>query len=482
MDGRGDDRRAAAAAGYAAGPPTPGATVVAATQPAVAVLPAAVFTQGSIVRHVVVMTGTSTVGIMAIFVVDLLSLLYVARLGQTALTAAVGYATQILFLAVSVNIGLTIGVTAVVARALGAGDRRRARRLAGSGIVYATVLSTIVAAAVLAGAHALLTLLGARGEAAAVAARFLDITLPANVLLGVGMVLSGILRAVGDARRAMMVTLTGGILTGILDPILIFGLHLGVYGAAISIVVARFALLGTGLWPVLRVHDLLQVPSLAVLRADLGPVLGVAAPAVATNLATPVGNGYALHVFSSFGSEAVAAVTITDRLVPVAFGVLFALSGAVGPILAQNLGAGRFERVRGTLSTAFLLTVVYVLAVWALLWLAAPLILRVFDASPEASRYIVFFCQAGVSAWLFLGFLYVANASFNNLGFAWLSMLFNWGRASLGTIPFVTLGAAYAGVIGGQVGMAAGAAVFGLAALITAYRVVGRLAKTAVPS
>ena len=194
----------------------------------------AVFTRGSVLRHVLVMTGTGTVGILAVFVVDLLSLLYVSRLQQTDLTAAVGYATQVLFYPVSINIGLTIALTALMARALGAGDRERARRLAASGLTHAALLSLIVTIGVLAFTRPILAGLGAQGAVAATAAAFLRITLPANVPFALGMGLSGVLRAVGDARRAMYVTLAGGIVTGILDPILIFGLHMGVYGAAMS--------------------------------------------------------------------------------------------------------------------------------------------------------------------------------------------------------------------------------------------------------
>lgn len=423
------------------------------------------------------MTGTSTVGVMAIFVVDLLSLLYVSRLHDTTLTAAVGYATQILFYPVSINIGLTIAVSALVSRALGAGTRERARRLAASGVLYSVAISILVAVAAVAEARPLLAGLGATGAPLDVATRFLEITLPANVPLAAGMALSGVLRAVGDARRAMYVTLAGGIVTGIVDPILIFGLHFGVYGAAISTVIARFVFLVVGYHGAVRVHDLVGRPTWASLRGDLRPVFGIALPAIATNLATPVGNSYVLHLFSRFGAAAIAATTVTDRVVPVAFGVLFALSGAVGPILGQNLGAERFDRVNRTLSTSFLLVAGYVLTTWAVLYAASPLLLALFDPTPESARYIVFFCTWGVSAWLFIGFLFIANASFNNLGFPWLSLLFNWGRATLGTIPFVTLGAAYGGVEGGQLGIAGGAALFGVAALVTAYRVTGRLAK-----
>ena len=72
--------------------------------------------------------------------------------------------------------------------------------------------------------------------------------------------------------------------------------------------------------------------------------------------------------------------------------------------------------------------------------------------------------------------LYVANAAFNNLGFPLLSTVFNWGRATLGTIPFVIYGAAQGGVAGGMLGLAAGAAIFSIAAVFTAFYCIRRLA------
>jgi hypothetical protein len=79
--------------------------------------------------------------------------------------------------------------------------------------------------------------------------------------------------------------------------------------------------------------------------------------------------------------------------------------------------------------------------------------------------------------WLFLGAIFVANAAFNNLGFPLLSTLFNWGRATLGTLPFVTIGTARFGPEGGYVGLILGSALFGAGAVITAYYVTARLAK-----
>ena len=435
------------------------------------------FTQGSILRHVLVMTGTGAVGLVAIFVVDFFSLLYVSWLKEPALTAAVGYSTQVNFFCMSINIGLAIAITALVSRAHGARDRALARRRAASGLVHVTIFACLVAAAAIIWRDAFLDLLGAGGQAKQVASNFLLITLPSNAFMAAGMALGGILRSYGDARRAMYVTLSGGVITAFTDPLLIFGLGLGVYGAAYATVISRLMFVVMGLSFAVRVHDLIARPRLPQALADAPPMFAIALPAILTNLATPVGNSYALRVFSQFGESAVAASAVIDRLVPVAFGVIFALSGAVGPVLGQNLGAGKLDRVKETLTQSFRFTFIYALLCWLALWLGSGLIVAAFKANAETARYIVFFCTWGITAWLFMSLLFVANACFNNLGFPLYSTVFNWGRATLGTIPFVTLGAQYAGVEGGQVGIALGAFIFGVASVATTYFALGRLAK-----
>jgi Na+-driven multidrug efflux pump len=147
--------------------------------------------------------------------------------------------------------------------------------------------------------------------------------------------------------------------------------------------------------------------------------------------------------------------------------------------MGQNLGAQLFARVRKVLTDCLTLTALYVAAVAILVALAAPLIVKLFGASGETARLVHFVCTYGGVLWLFLGAIFVANAAFNNLGAPLFSTLFNWGRATLGTIPFVTLGAAHFGPEGGYAGLIAGAALFGAGAVFAAYRVTARLAKGA---
>ncbi|HET6378100.1 MAG TPA: MATE family efflux transporter [Methylocella sp.] len=438
--------------------------------------PRAVFTEGPTMRHVIVMTAATSVGLMAIFAVDLLSLLWVSWLGNPELTAAVGFATQVLFFSVSINIGLSIAIGALVSRSLGAGDRIKAQRLAASGLVHVAMIAACVGGAGWIARREILSLFGARGLTLDAASAFLAITLPATVLLGLAMALASILRAAGDARRSMYVTLSGAAVTAVLDPVFIFGLGLGVNGAAIVTLISRFVAVAVGLNGAARKHDLIARLDSAPLAQDFAPMMGIAIPAVLTNLATPAANAYTMRVFSRFGEATVAAFAIIDRLTPMAFGVLFALSAAVGPIMGQNLGAKLIGRVRRVLTDCLIFAAAYVVAVAILLRFAAPAIVAVFHAQGETAALIEFVCAYGGLLWFFLGAIFVANAAFNNLGFPAISTLFNWGRATLGTLPFVTIGARM-GPEGGYAGLIAGSALFGAGAIATAYYITARLAK-----
>ncbi len=435
----------------------------------------AVFLTGSTMRHVVVMTATSSVGLVSVFFVDAINLFYIALLGQQELAAAIGYAATIMFFSISINIGLSIATSAMVGRALGAGDPEGARRLATSSVII--LVSTAVALAVFLyfTVGFFLHLLGARGETLRLAVDFMHIVVPSIPLLGFVMCAGALLRAKGDPKRAMYVTLTGGAAALVLDPILIFGLDMGLTGAAVSTFVVRAIMALVGYWAVVRVHDMLGPfegqKSLEAAR----PFMVIAIPAVATQLATPVGNAYVTEAVAGFGDDAVAGWAIVGRLMPVAFGTIFALSGAVGPILSQNYGARQFDRVNSAMRDALIFTTIYCLSAWAVLALLSGEIVALFGATGDAALVIRTFCLFVAASFLFNGALFVANAAFNNLGFPVYATVFNWGRATLGIIPFVWLGQRLGGAEGVLIGWGLGAVVFGIGAVIVAFRVINSL-------
>ena len=425
-------------------------------------------------RHVAVMASAGAVGLIAIFLVDLINLFYLSRLDNKAITAAVGFFSVVGFFQTSFCIGITIGIAAVVGRTIGAGRRDDARRIATSSLVLSVMLSAIVGSGASFFLGPILDLLGAQKETREFALEYLRISVHSVPLLAIGMACAALLRAVGDARRSMNITLAGAAAVAVFDPIFIFALDMDVQGAAISTVLSRFALAGIGLHGVAVRHRLLAPFEWARFEADAAAVVRIAVPSILTNLATPFGIAFVTYFIAPFGASAVSGQAMVERLSPVAFGLVYGLTGAVGPILSQNFGAGRLDRVREGVRASLLFMLGSVLLAWLVLALMQDMIINALSATGIAAGMVALFCTWLAPGFIFVGALFVANAAFNNLGYPLLSTAFSWARVMLGTIPFAYWGAQYspAGILIGQV---AGAVVFGTLAMLAAFAVTRRL-------
>jgi putative MATE family efflux protein len=430
----------------------------------------AIFTEGSTARHVLVMTMTGAIGTMALFFVDLTDLYFLSLLGQTEVTAAVGYALSILLFELSVALGIGTAAGALVSRSLGAGDREKSRDYAASSFLFAILSSAVIVLTIALLSDRLLSLMGASGEPKRLATLFIWTISPGYVLAAGSFCLASILRGLGDARRAMYVTLSTAVVMLGLDPIFIFGLGWGIQGAATATVLANAFSLLVGLHGVVRVHNALSPISWRGLARDKSAIWAIAYPATLSHLTLPLANAYMTYVIARFGDEAVAGFAIICRLSPVAFGAVFALSSAVGPIIGQNFGAGRYDRVRSTLTQSLILSSLYVACMAMLLLVLSNHIANSFKAMGQSYDLVTFFCTFIGISWAFSGAQFVASAAFNNLGHPRLSALFSWGRVSLGTVPFVWLGAMWGGPEGVLIGNALGAFFFGAAAVAVAYR------------
>jgi len=408
--------------------------------------PDAVFLEGSLLRHVTVMALSGTAGLGFTFLVDFLALWWISRLRDEVLIAAIGFAGTIQFAVISVAIGMMIGAVALVSRALGQGERDRARRIASAAMVMTFLIQGVVAALVFVYRHEVLALGGAEGEARDAAARFLAITLPSLPVMALGMVASAVLRAVGDALRSMSVTMAAGAAAAILDPLLIVWMGLGIEGAGISMLLARLVMTVVGLHFAINVHDMLARPRLPDAATMARPFFAIALPAVATQVSTPFGNWILTRAMAEHGESAVAGWGVVMRLTILAFGGIFALSGAIGGIIGQNYGAGHYDRVERAFGAALLYCLVYTLLVWAGMAAFGDAIAASFGLSAEGAAVVHTFTRYAAGAFVFTGALFVANASFNNLGRPLWSTGANWLRDGVMMFPAaMALGAAFAG-------------------------------------
>ena len=428
------------------------------------------FLNGALMPHIIKMTLSASIGLISLFLVDVADLYFLSILEDESILAALGFASTIIFFSISINIGFMIAVVALVSKAVGEGDHAGAKRLNMNGMFIAFACNCVMASMIWVFCPALLKALGAEGVAITYATSYMRILVISLPVLALGMCASGALRAVGDARQSMYSMLAASIVNAALDPLFIFTFNMGIEGAALASALSRFVIVGIAFYGLYKNHDLIGKYSIASLKPDLKPVLQIAIPAIATNLATPIGTAFVYNRMAQFGESAIAGLSMVMRVETVAFAIIYSLSGAIGPIIGQNFGAQQFDRITQALHEGLKFILIYVLLMGVVLFFSDHLVIGFFRASDEAAMLISHFGTWLAWAYIFNGCLFVAMAAFNNLGQAKMATVMNWGKATIGLIPFVYLGGQYFGAKGVLCGQFIASVFFGLFALYLAHR------------
>jgi putative MATE family efflux protein len=437
--------------------------------------PQAHFLTGSTMGHVATMTLTGMIGLTFLFVADAATIFWVSFLDDERLMAALGFAWTVQFFTLSSSIGFMIAGTAMVSKSLGQGNRGAAREQATTSLMIGVGIQAIAAVLIVWFRRDLLILAGAQGAVLDIASQFLLIAVPSLPLIVTGMIASSILRAEGDAKRAMFVTLSVGVIVMIIDPILILNMGLGIDGAALGIVISRFISAGLGLYFVIKSHDLLAPVRILLIKYWGGPFFIIAIPALLTQLSSPFGNYLVTRILSEHGEGAVAGWAVLGRLIVLAFGGIFSLSGALGGIVGQNYGAGKFDRIRSAYRDALLFSTGYVFVAWAILAMTTNPVITLFGLGEEAASVVKAFTYVSAGGFVFAGVLYVSNASFNNLGRPIYSTGFNWLKDGLLMWPLCILLGGYFAAPGVVYGQGLAWVIAGITSAIVGWRFIGNV-------
>ncbi len=434
-----------------------------------------VYTEGSVFKHISTLAITSAIGMFAIMVVDLVDMYFISLLGQPSLAAAVGFAGLGLFLGASVCIGISIAVSTQVAQALGEENETLASRYAIHGFLYSLLWTIPITIVTMVYAKELLSLIGASGETLSLATgyfRIVGISLP---VLGIAIAGGSILRAAGAAKLAMWSTIIGGLVNAVLDPILIFGAGLDLTGAAIASVCSRISVAVIALYGLIKIHKLIAMPDWSKLAGDFKSLSTLALPSMLTNLSGPVSAAYATSQMARFGTDAVAAASVVGRLTPVAFAGLYGLSGAVGPVASQNMGAGNFHRIRQTVLSSAGFVVLYVIPVTVIMYLAQEWLITAFSLQGESAELLRFYATFVVGSYILFGLQLSSNPIFTALRHPGYATLSNIGRDLLLAIPLIFLLSTTFGARGVLAGQALANALAGILAFTAALWMSGRV-------
>ncbi len=395
----------------------------------------AVFLTGGLTAHILRMGLSAYAALFFVQLADVLALLYIAQIEPVESVAGLGVAMTLFMLVFVVNIGFSMGVSALVGKSVvvDAGDLMT-RKLT-SAIITFSLVAFVASMVFLALVPQLCDLLGMTGVSREVAQRYLTILAPVTAVQALSMGCAAAMRGLGRARDGMLVTMVGAMANLIVDPIFILLMGMGVDGAAYGVWVGRIVQVMVGITLLLR-SDLLVRVTLRDIRDTLRPLLKIALPATVAAAAAPVGAALLMAIVSEFGDAARSSIFLVDRMASFIFGFAIPLGPAMGGIIAQNYAARQLERCLSAFKIFAALVVGYVFLGSMAVMAFQDHLLRFYNVvDPESLRLTRFYLSLVGIAWIAQALVGGSSVIFQNTERAKYSAYINWTRVALGMAP-----------------------------------------------
>jgi MATE family, multidrug efflux pump len=375
---------------------------------------------GPVNKTLIKLTIPMFFGIMSMMLFNLVDTFFVGQLG-TAELAAMSFTFPVVFIINSIALGLGVGGSSAVSRAIGEGDPQKVKRLTTDALMLALLIVISFVVMGLMTIDPLFRLLGATDKTLPLIKQYMTIWYPGVAFVIIPMVGNGAIRATGDTKTPSIIMMASGGVNLILDPLLIFGLgpfpRWGLQGAAVATVIARAAALVVSLW-VLHWREkmiILKPPKFKEGLDSWKQILYVGIPAAGTYLIIPISMGIITRLVSSYGPEAVAGLGVAARLEAMVLTVFMALGSVMVPFVGQNIGAKQLDRVKQALSVGQKFTMIWGGIVFLLFIPLARPIAGLFDKNEMVIDTIVMYLLMVSITFGLQGIAMIAGSTFNGL-------------------------------------------------------------------
>lgn len=307
--------------------------------------------EGPVHKLLIKMTIPMIFGMLSIIAFNLIDTYFVSMLGTTEL-AAMSFTFPVVMVVASVSLGLGIGASATISRAIGEGSRNKVVRLTTDSLILSFIIVAIFVFFGLIFMGPTFRLLGAPSHIYPLIKEYMVIWYPGVLFLVIPMVGNNAIRATGDTKTASLIMLIAMLMNLVLDPLLIFGIgpfpRLELAGAAIATVISRVLTFLLSMYVLYWRERMVEFsfPGLQKIIESWKQILYISLPTAGTNIIIPVSAGIVTRIVAGYGPEAVAAFGVASRIDMIALIIVMALHAVIGPFVGQNIGAGRFDRLR----------------------------------------------------------------------------------------------------------------------------------------
>jgi putative MATE family efflux protein len=341
---------------------------------------------------------------------------------STEALAAISLGFPLVYLFISLGLGLTVAGSVLVAQHTGAEDSAAAEYAASQTVSLTLLAGVGLGVLGVAFVGELLQVFGATQTVLGLATDYMEIiSLGLPFLFGF-IVFVALMRGAGDTITPMLVMLGTVVLNVVIDPLLIFGVgpipELGVQGAAVATVLSRGSAMVVGLWLMLRgsqgirIHPRQMVPDLDYTKK----ILRIGVPASVENTGRAVSINAVLLIVTLFSTPVVAAFGVGIRVFSMIFMPAIAIDRGVETMTGQNIGAGREDRVVATNRFAARTSFLILSSLGVLTFVFAPEIIRLFDDSPAVVAEGATFLRWIAPTFGFVGVLRAYSGGFRGAG------------------------------------------------------------------
>ena len=426
----------------------------------------------------------TTIGAVAVILYYLANTFFVSLLGTDEL-AALGFTFPATIMITYFGVGLGIGTSALIGRALGGKNQVQAQEATFAAMAAGLLLGLLLMVPALATIDLVFPLMGARPERMGLIREFMHIWylgMPFQLMQFAG---TAAIRASGNAKLHGKLMTASAILNAVLDPILIFGIGswegMGIGGAALATVIAWAFTIAVIVYVLSKQEDLLhlKLPPTHELLATWRKLLGITAPAALANMITPMASAVLTATLAVYGPEAVAAYGVVSRMEAFIMIVVLGMSMSVPPFMSQNYGAHRYDRVEQGLKLSLNFVLVLQLALYVLVALTAPWVAMIFTRDAGVQDIITLVLRILPLSYAFQGMVVLSASSFNALHAPRHALITSLLRFFVFYVPLALIGNELDGIRGLFVGAAVGNVLAGIVIRRWIFSYTGRLIRDA---
>lgn len=371
--------------------------------------------------------------------VDRIYIGHIPETGDLALTG-LGLCFPILMIVTAFANLIGMGGAPHVAICMGKGDHNKAEKILGVAFCSLIVIAVVITIGVSVFATPLLKVFGASDSTLPYALDYLRIYALGTIFVMFSLGLNPYLTTQGFTKEAMKTVLIGAVCNIVLDPVFIFGFHMGVKGAALATIISQCV---SAVWVLLflfgkRTIIRIEKKNMNLDKAVLLPILALGvSPFIMSATESAINIAFNASLSRYGGDLAVGAMTILSSIMQFQMLPMQGLAQGAQPIISYNYGAGATDRVKKAYKLLFISCLCYTMIYWAAVMLFPQMFVKIFNKSPELVNITSWALTIYMATSGLFGLQTAAQQTFVSLGQAKISLFIACLRKIILLIPFI---------------------------------------------